>query len=61
MVERLLWEQEATRSNRVTVRRNMGSKENPKTVFGEEAIERGSSNKTWQETLAEEDLENTTK
>ena len=32
--------------NRVTVRRNMGSKENPKTVFGEEAIERGSSNKT---------------
>ena len=47
--------------NRVTVRQNMGSKENPKTVFGEEAIERGSSNKTWQETLAEEDLKNTTK
>ena len=46
--------------NRVTVRRNMGSKENPKTVFGEEAIERGSSNKTWQETHAEEDLENVT-
>jgi len=43
--------------NRVTVLRNMGSKENPKTVFGEEAIERGSSNKTWQETLAEEDVE----
>ena len=42
--------------NRVTVRQNMGSKENPKTVFGEEAIERGSSNKTWQETLAEEDV-----
>jgi len=42
--------------NRVTVLRNMGSKENPKTVFGEEAIERGSSNKTWQETLTEEDL-----
>ena len=41
--------------NRVTVRQNMGSKENPQTVFGEEAIERGSSNKTWQETLAEED------
>ena len=41
--------------NRVTVVRNMGSKENPKTVFGEEAIERGSSNKTWQEQLAEED------
>ena len=47
--------------NRVTVRQNMGSKENPQTVFGEEAIERGSSNKTWQETLAEEDLENATK
>ena len=43
--------------NRVTVRQNMGSKENPQTVFGEEAIERGSSNKTWQETLAEEDVE----
>ena len=47
--------------NRVTVRQNRGSKENPQTVFGEEAIERGSSNKTWQETLAEEDLKNTTK
>ena len=47
--------------NRVTVRQNMGSKENPQTVFGEEAIERGSSNKTWQETLAEEDLKKTTK
>jgi len=47
--------------NRVTVRQNMGSKENPQTVFGEEAIERGSSNKTWQEQLAEEDLKNTTK
>ena len=47
--------------NRVTVRQNMGSKENPQTVLGEEAIERGSSNKTWQETLAEEDLKNTTK
>jgi len=41
--------------NRVTVRRNMGSKENPQIVFGEEATERGSSNKTWQEQLAEED------
>ena len=39
--------------NRVTVVRNMGSKENPKTVFGEIATERGSSRKTWQETLAE--------
>ena len=43
--------------NRVTVRQNMGSKENPKTVFGEEEIERGSSNKTWQEQIAEEDVE----
>ena len=47
--------------NRVTVLRNMGSVQNPKIVFGEEAHERGSSNKTWQETLAEEDLQNTTK
>ena len=44
--------------NRVTVVRNLGSKENPKIVFGENATERGSSNKTWQEALAEEDLEN---
>jgi len=43
--------------NRVTVLRNMGSVQNPKIVFGEEAHERGSSNKTWQETLAEEDVE----
>ena len=28
-----------------------------KDVFGEEGIERGSSQKTWQEKLAEEDLE----
>ena len=42
--------------NRVIVRQNMCTKENPKTVFGEEGIERGSSNKTWQETLTEEDL-----
>ena len=38
--------------NRVTVRRNMGSKENPKTVFGEEGLERGSSGKEWEEPLA---------
>ena len=44
--------------NRVTVRRNMGTKENPQIVFGEEETERGSSRKTWQEQLAEEDLEN---
>ena len=43
--------------NRVIVRQNMGSKENPQTVFGEEEIERGSSKKTWQEQLTEEDLE----
>ena len=41
--------------NRVTVRRNMGSKEEPKIVFGEEETERGSGRKTWQEQLAEED------
>ena len=41
--------------NRVTVHRNLGSKENPKIVFGEEATERGSNRKSWQETLAEED------
>ena len=41
--------------NRVTIIRNMGSKETPKIVFGEEALERGSSNKTWQETLAEDE------
>ena len=35
--------------NRVTVRKNMGSKENPKIVFGEEGIERGSSEKDWEE------------
>jgi len=41
--------------NRVTVHRNLGTKENPKIVFGEEATERGSSRKSWQETLAEEE------
>jgi hypothetical protein len=41
--------------NRVTVHRNLGTKENPKIVFGEEATERGSNRKSWQETLAEED------
>ena len=43
--------------NRVTVRQNRGSVENPKKVFGEIGIERGSSRKTWQEQLAEEDVE----
>ena len=42
--------------NRVTVRKNLGTKENPKIVFGEEGIERGSANKTWQEQIAEEDV-----
>ena len=46
--------------NRVTVLRNMGSKENPKCVFGEIATERGSSKKTWQEQLTEEDLKDVT-
>ena len=41
--------------NRVTVVRNLGTKENPKCVFGEIATERGSNRKTWQETLAEEE------
>jgi len=41
--------------NRVTVVRNLGTKENPKIVFGEIATERGSNRKTWQETLAEEE------
>jgi hypothetical protein len=41
--------------NRVTVRENRGSKENPKIVFGEIATERGSSNKKWEEPLSEED------
>ena len=41
--------------NRVTVHRNLGTKENPKIVFGEIATERGSNRKSWQETLAEED------
>ena len=41
--------------NRVTVRRNMGTKENPQLVFGEEETERGSNRKTWQEQISEED------
>ena len=41
--------------NRVTVRRNMGTKENPQIVFGEEETERGSNRKTWQEQISEED------
>ena len=44
--------------NRVTILANRGTKENPKNVFGEEGIERGSSKKTWQEQLADEDLDN---
>jgi len=41
--------------NRVTVVRNLGTKENPKCVFGEIATERGSNRKSWQETLAEDE------
>ena len=41
--------------NRVTVHRNLGTKENPKCVFGEIATERGSNRKSWQETLAEDE------
>ena len=40
--------------NRVTVHRNLGTKENPKIVFGEIATERGSNRKSWQEQLSEE-------
>ena len=43
--------------NRVTILANRGTKENPQNVFGEIGIERGSSKKTWQEQIAEEDLE----
>ena len=38
--------------NRVTVLKNLGSKENPKIVFCEESLERGSSGKEWEEPLA---------
>jgi|TARA_Y100000389_G_C17174666_1_gene370885 hypothetical protein len=47
--------------NRVTVLKNLGSKENPKIVFGEQSLERGTNRKTWQETLADEDLEDALK
>ena len=43
--------------NRVTILANRGTKEHPQNVFGEIGIERGSSKKTWQEQIAEEDLE----
>ena len=42
--------------NRVTVVRNLGTKENPKCVFGEIATERGSNRKTWQEQIAKEEI-----
>ena len=42
--------------NRVTVVRNLGTKEDPRCVFGEIATERGSNRKTWQETLAEDEV-----
>ena len=47
--------------NRVTILANKGTVENPKNVFGEEATERGSGRKSWQEQLADEDLENAIK
>ena len=47
--------------NRVTVRQNLGSKENPKIVFGEIATERGSGKKEWDEPLVEEELEDAIK
>ena len=46
--------------NRVTILANRGTKENPQNVFGEIGIERGSSKKTWQEQLSEEDLKDVT-
>jgi len=48
----------STYLNRVLVKRNMGSVQNPKIVFGEEAHERGSNRKEWDEPRSEEDLEN---
>ena len=42
--------------NRVTIIRNMGSKEKPKIVFGEIDSEKGSAKKTWQEQLSEEEI-----
>ena len=47
--------------NRVTILRNMGTVEKPKIVFGEQSLERGTSRKTWQEQLADEDLEDALK
>jgi hypothetical protein len=47
--------------NRVTILRNMGTVEEPKIVFGEQSLERGTSRKTWQEQLADEDLEDALK
>jgi hypothetical protein len=44
--------------NRVTIIKNRGTVEEPKIVFGEQSLERGSSRKSWQEILAEEDLDN---
>ena len=41
--------------NRVTVLKNLGTKENPKIVFGEQSLERGSSRKEWEEPLADKE------
>ena len=42
--------------NRVTIIRNMGSKEEPKIDFGEIDSEKGSAKKTWQVQLSEEEI-----
>jgi len=47
--------------NRVTVLRNVGTVEEPKHVFGEIECEKGTNRKTWQEQLADEDLEDALK
>jgi len=41
--------------NRVTVLKNLGTKENPKIVFGEQSLERGSNRKEWEEPLADKE------
>ena len=47
--------------NRVLVQKNMGSVKNPKEVFGEESIERGSVKKDWDDPLSEGELEESNK
>lgn len=47
--------------NRVTVLTNKGTVENPKTVFGERGIERGTSRKEWEAPLSKKELEDAIK